>query len=426
MARVSDDQPREETVQTNSEFGNGPTLMPVDEALKRLLAQALSPPPGELVDTDRALGRVLAETLLSGVDVPPDDSSAMDGYAVATRDLRMPAMPLPVLQRIAAGARPHPMLAGTAARIFTGAPIPPGADAVILQEDCRIDAHGQLVVCAPARPGDHIRLAGSDIASGTAVLARGTRLRPQDLGLAASVGLARVPVYRRLRVGLISTGNELTAPGEFLSSGHIYNANRFTLAGMLQAIGCSPLDYGSVRDDPEATRRALARAAEEMDVVISSGGVSAGEEDHVRSAVAAIGRVDLWRIAVKPGKPLTFGFIGATPILGLPGNPVSAFVTFCLFARPFLLRSQGATDVAPPSVHGIAEFDREQAGTRREYLRARLRSVEHDDRITLYPNQSSGALISAAWADGLVELPEGEVVRRGQRVRFIPFAGLIT
>ncbi len=405
-------------------------LLSVDEALGRLLAGARPVSETETVPTLAATGRVLARAQPSGLDVPPLDNTAMDGYAVRSADCASGAARLRIGQRIAAGAVGRPLAAGTAARIFTGAPIPPGADAVVPQEQTAVDGDHVVVRHAP-RPGEWIRRAGEDIRKGAVILAAGTRLRAQETGLAASVGLATLPVHRRVRAALFSTGNELVMPGEPLPPGAIYNSNRFTLTGLLRMLGCEVEDLGIVPDTLAATRDALRRAAAASDVIVTSGGVSVGEEDHVKPAVDAEGRLDLWRIAMKPGRPLAFGAVrrtatgteaGEASFIGLPGNPVSGFVTFVLFVRPFVLRLQGATTIAPRALPLRADFDWPKPDARREFLRVRCND---SGGLDLFPNQSSGVLTSTVWADGLVDNPAKQPIRRGDTVRFLPFAELL-
>ncbi|WP_347307084.1 molybdopterin molybdotransferase MoeA [Thiobacter aerophilum] len=401
-------------------------MLSVDEALDRLLAAARPLTEVETVATEAALGRTLAQSQVSPIAVPPLDNSAMDGYAVRVSDLNTQGdTRLPVSQRILAGSVGVPLAPKTAARIFTGAPIPPGADAVVMQEDTTAVEDG-VTVHKAVTPGAHIRRAGEDIAPGATVLSAGTRLFPQHLGLAASVGLAQLPVVRRLRVATFFTGDELVAPGMPLEPGRIYNSNRYTINGLATALGFEVVDLGTVRDDLAATMAVLARAAQCADVVITSGGVSVGEADFVKAAVERQGRLDMWRIAVKPGKPLAFGEVAGKPFIGLPGNPVSVFVTFCLFARPFLLRMQGVQQVMPAAFWVEAAFDWPRPDRRREFLRARLvRDEEPTTRVEIYPHQGSGVLTSTVWGDGLVDVPAAAPVRQGERVRFIPFAELM-
>jgi molybdopterin molybdotransferase len=401
-------------------------LLSVEEALERLLGGARAVSEVETVPTVAATGRVLAAAQTSTLDVPPLDNTSMDGYAVRAADCQSGKARLRVAQRIPAGAVGQPLAPGTAARIFTGAPIPPGADAVVPQEQCESAGDEVVVKHAPA-PGEWIRRAGEDIRAGAVILEAGTRLRAQEIGLAASVGLASVPVYRRVRAALFSTGNELVMPGEKLPPGAIYNSNRFTLTGLLQMLGCEVVDLGIVPDSLEATRNALRTAAATTDLIVTSGGVSVGDEDHVKPAVTAEGRLDLWRLAIKPGRPLAYGAIrragGAeAAFIGLPGNPVSSFVTFVLFVRPYVLRLQGARAVEPRRYAARADFDWPQPDARREFLRARW---NRDGGLDLFPNQSSGVLTSTVWGDGLIDNPARRAIRRGDQVEFLPFSELL-
>ncbi|MFZ5483670.1 MAG: gephyrin-like molybdotransferase Glp [Pseudomonadota bacterium] len=394
-------------------------MLTTDEARARLLAAARALNDAETVPADAALGRVLAAPLVATVTVPPLDNAAMDGYALRLADWRE-GIRLPVTQRIPAGHLGVPLAPGTAARIFTGAPIPEGADCVVMQEDCAADDQGVLVQRAP-RLGDHIRRAGEDIRHGDAVLAAGDRLSPARLGVAAAVGAAQLTVFRRLRVAVFFTGDEIVLPGQPLPHGRIYNSNRATLRALLAQLGCELIDLGQVPDRLDATLAALEQAAGQADVILTSGGVSVGEEDHVKTALERLGTIDLWKVAMKPGKPLVHGRIGTTDFLGLPGNPVSAFVVFCLFARPFLLARMGATVTDPQAFTVAAGFDWPKPGKRREFLRARIEA----GRAVLYPNQGSGVLTSLAWADGLVDLEIGTTVNAGDPVRFLPLSELL-
>ncbi len=403
-------------------------LLSVDEALARLLAGARAVSEIETVSTLVATGRVLARAQTSLLDVPPLDNTAMDGYAVRSADCSSGAARLRVRQRIPAGAVGQPLEPGTAARIFTGGPIPPGADAVVPQEQTAADGDHVVIKHSP-QPGEWIRRAGEDIRAGATILEAGTRLRAQEIGLAASVGLATLPVQRKVKAALFSTGNELVMPGEPLPPGAIYNSNRFTLTGLFRMLGCEIEDLGIVPDTLEATRAALRRAAASSDVIVTSGGVSVGEEDHVKPAVDAEGRLDLWRIAMKPGRPLAFGAVrrdrvdgGEASFIGLPGNPVSSFVTFLLFVRPFVLRLQGAAAVEPRAFPLRADFDWPKPDSRREFLRVRFNAA---GGLELFPNQSSGVLTSTVWGDGLVDNPAQQPIRRGETVRFLPFAELL-
>ncbi len=394
-------------------------LLGVDAARARLLDSATPVAETETVAADAALGRVLAAPLISQVTVPPLDNSAMDGYAVRLADCADGAW-LPVAQRIPAGALGAPLAAGTAARIFTGAPVPDGVDTVVMQEDCETDGDRVRVVRAPAA-GANIRRAGEDIRAGQGVLDAGTRLGPAQLGVAASVGATTLTVYRRPRVAVFFTGDEIVLPGQPLAPGRIYNSNRASLLALLGQLGVEVIDLGQVPDRLDATRATLEAASRQADVVITSGGVSVGEEDHVRAALESLGRVDLWKVNMKPGKPLVRGRVGDADFLGLPGNPVSAFVVFCLFARPFLLKRMGATPAPMLAYPVVAGFDRRKPGQRREFLRARI----EDGRVVLFPNQSSGVLTSLAWADGLVDLDADVTVAAGDPVRFLSLPELL-
>jgi molybdopterin molybdotransferase len=401
-------------------------LRTVEEALAVLLERAPRPDRRERVPLSEALGRVLAVSVSSPIDVPGWDNSAMDGYAVNAADLAGERPRLRVAQRIAAGTAGEPLERGTAARIFTGAPMPPGADTVVVQEVCERDGENVVVGVVP-KSGANVRRVGEDIRAGSDVIAAGTRLGPAHLGLAASVGVAAVAVYPRVRVALFCSGDELVAPGSPLGPGQIYNSNQYTATGLLQALGCDVVPMGIVPDSLEQTVAALADAAGRADLVIGTGGVSVGEEDHVKPALERLGSLDLWRIAMRPGKPLAFGRIGSTPFIGTPGNPVSLFVTFVLFARPFILRMQGREEVAPQVIPATADFDWPRPDKRREYARARLsRGADGVARVSVFPSRSSAVLSSVAWADGLVEIPEGRVVSRGAPVDFLPFSGLLS
>jgi molybdopterin molybdotransferase len=404
----------------------GPELKPLEAALELLLRHARPVTEVESLATEAALGRVLAEPLLSALAVPPWDNSAMDGYAVRCVDIPRAGVRLPVSQRIAAGQPAAALEPGSAVRIFTGAPIPAGADAVVMQEACVATADAVVINDVP-RAGANIRRAGEDIGKGDELIAAGVRLRPQHLGLAASVGAARLWVFRRLRVAIFSSGDELVMPGQALRPGQIYNSNQFTLQGLLQAHGCEVHVLGIVEDTLAATMAALAAGAAKADLVLASGGVSVGEEDHVKPAVERLGSLDLWKIAIRPGKPLAFGHIQGTPFIGAPGNPVSLFVTFCLFARPFILRCQGQRDTQVPALTGVADFDWPRPDKRREFVRARLTiDAAGVARIAVFPSRSSGVLSSVAWANGLAVIPEGACVRKGDAVQFLSFSELMT
>ena len=401
---------------------NRPALLDFDTALGQLLALA-QPLAGQAdVPTAQALGRVLAQDQISSLDVPPMDNSQMDGWAVRRADL-LAGGELTMSQRIAAGSVPSPLLPGTVARVFTGAMIPPGADAVVMQEQARLDGERVHFEAVP-EPGEWIRRAGEDIRRGAVVLEAGTRLSPQALGLAASIGLASLPVKPRVRVACFFTGDELAMPGEPLKPGAIYNSNRFVLTALLSRLGCDVTDLGIVPDSLEATRAALRDAAAASDLIVTSGGMSVGEEDHVKPALQAEGSLKTWQVAIKPGKPLAWGEVrraqgGSAQFIGLPGNPVSSFVTFLLFVRPFILRMQGAREDTDRSLLMRADFDWPKPDRRREFLRARFNA---SGGLDLFVNQGSGVLTSTVWADGLIDNPPQQAIARGDRVRFLPFS----
>lgn len=397
-------------------------MLSVAEAQAFMLGAARPVTGVERVDTMRANGRVLASAQTSTLNVPERDNTQMDGYCVRAQDCASGAASLPVSQRIAAGHVGQPLQPGTAARIFTGALMPDGADCVVMQEQCTV-ADGVVTVHHVPHSGEWVRRQGEDIRAGSVILEAGRRLRSQEMGLAASVGLAQLPVLRKLRVAVFFTGDELAMPGEPLAPGAVYNSNRFTLRGLLENLGCEIMDLGIVPDSLEATRAVLRQAAEGSDLIITSGGVSVGEEDHIKPAVEAEGRLNMWQIAVKPGKPLAFGEVRDAFFVGLPGNPVSSFVTFLLFVRPFILRLQGvAGDLAPRSYALPVAFERLKADKRNEFLRAKING---EGELELFANQSSGVLTSTVWGDGLIDCPPGLSIARGDRLRFIPFNELL-
>ena len=392
------------------------SLVPLEEALELVLTGVGA--PAEIIELSlhEALGHTLAESPVSPVAVPGDDNSAMDGYAVRAGEA---AGVLTVSQRIAAGAVGEPLAPGTAARIFTGAAIPSGADAVVMQENCSVDKD-QLSINVDVNVGENIRARGQDIEAGSLVLSAGRVLRAQDLGLLASTGLSRVNVYRPLRVAVLSTGDELREPGSGeLKPGQLYNSNRYTLAGLLRSLNLEFVDGGIVPDDPESTATALLDAAGRADVVITSGGVSVGEEDHVKGQVERLGQLDLWKLAIKPGKPLAFGRVGETPFIGLPGNPTSVFVTFCLVARPFLLKKQGVRESAPPSLRAKAAFTVAQPGHRQDYLRVTVENTGQGLLARRFSNQSSGVLSSVSHSNALAVIPRGKTVEEGDSVEVL-------
>jgi molybdopterin molybdotransferase len=419
-------------------------MLATAEALATLLSAAGPIAGTESIPTLEALNRVLAADVTSPLDVPPMNTSSMDGYAIRTADLTTQGNSrLPVSQRIPAGHAPEPLKPGTAARIFTGATVPPGADAIVMQEQTEA-AGAEVTILHSPQAGEWITAQGADIRSGSVILPAGTRLTPQALGLAASVGCAELVVRRRVKVAVFFTGDELTMPGEPLKPGAIYNSNRFTLRGLLEKLGCEVTDYGIVVDKLDATRATLREAAEAHDLILTCGGVSVGEEDHVKPAVETEGRLAMWQIAMKPGKPLAFGAVrraaqrgeaaesasaaalasasAETFFIGLPGNPVSSFATFLLFVRPFILSLAGVQTVAPRALSLRADFTQSKADRRNEFLRARINPA---GGLDLFPNQSSAVLTSTVWGDGLIDNPPNHAISAGETVRFIPFSELL-
>ncbi len=405
-------------------------LLPLDDALQRLAAAAAA---HRITETDtvscfQGLGRVLAAEVRASIAVPGADNSAMDGYAMRAADVPVAGTVLPVSQRIPAGHVGQPLRPGTAARIFTGALVPDGADAVVMQEQCEAADEGRAVrVNTLPQAGLAIRRRGEDVAEGAVVLTAGQRLSPQALGLAASVGVGELPVWRRPRVAILCTGDELAMPGEPLKPGALYNSNRYTLRALAEAAGCAVTDLGNVPDRLDATRAALRQAAAGHDLIVTSGGVSVGEEDHLKPAAQAEGRLENWQLAIKPGKPLAFGAIhradGSEALLvGLPGNPVSSFVTWLLAVREVLAALQGLPAGLPPALPMRAGFDWPRPDKRREFLRVRVAS---DGRLELFANQGSGVLTSTVWADGLVDVPPAQPIAAGDLVVYRPLASWI-
>ncbi|MEM7564503.1 MAG: gephyrin-like molybdotransferase Glp [Pseudomonadota bacterium] len=395
-------------------------LLGYDDALMQL-TKRIKP---DMKTTDKpvmeALGGVLAQNIKATIDVPNSAMSSMDGYAIRCCDLSQGQTTLPVSQRIAAGEAGQALVARTAARIFTGAPIPEGADAVIMQE--QVDRlNDQIHFDVHPAPGQNIRPRGNDIKAGDQILTAGSRLRAQDLGQAASVGLQTLPVFNRVRVGMFFTGDELIEPGQPLARGKIYDSNRYTLRGLLETMGCEIVDLGLVGDTLDETRKAMQDASGRADLVVTTGGVSVGEEDHVRIALEQCGELMLWRLAIKPGKPLAYGEINNTSFIGLPGNPVSVFATFCLFVCPVIKIMQGREWRKPIAFPVRSNFDWLKPDSRREFLRARLNVHQGETVVEIYPNQDSGVLTSTVWADGFVEIAENQTVRNGEMVSYIPF-----
>jgi molybdopterin molybdotransferase len=428
-----------------------PPLRSLDDALAELLGHAAALPDSESVSTFDADGRVLAQDVVSALQVPPEDNSSMDGYALRSAELSDEGVALRVSQRIPAGSSGSALEPGTVARIFTGAPVPAGADAVVMQEDCEPVAgrDGFVRVQQIPKPGQWIRRAGEDVSRGATVLSKGERLTPAALGLAASIGMDRLQVAKRPRVALFSTGDELVMPGEVapdqMRPGAIYNSNRFFLRALLLRLGCVVTDMGIVPDRRDATLDALRSAAAAHDLILTSGGVSVGEEDHIKPAVQQLGSLDLWQIAIKPGKPFAYGRVNRTVhpelvegrgeastgsartdfahFIGLPGNPVSSFLTFLVLVRPFLLKLQGASELRVTPIRLVADFDWPRADKRREFLRVRRNA---GGSLELFTNQSSGVLTSAVWGEGVIDNPAGQTISRGDSVDFLPFPALLS
>lgn len=399
-------------------------LLPFSEAKSALLASARVIAEVEEIDLAEAFARVLAADQVSPITVPPFSNAAMDGYALRAADAGEAGVRLPVSQRIAAGDVAQPLAPGSAARIFTGAQMPEGADCVVIQEDCEADG-GMVIVRQPPTPGQHVRLQGSDLTPGKILLTAGSRFSAAGMGLLASVGIARVPVFRRLKAAIFFTGSELVMPGEPLPAGHIYNSNRYVMRGFLSELGVEILDLGIVADDREATRAALRRAASESDLILTSGGMSVGDEDHVVHAVRAEGHIDVWKIAAKPGKPLAFGAVAGaagreTPFIGLPGNPVAVWSSLLTLVAPYIRRRQGLARIEPERERLRADFGYTLKGNRQEFVRVRRNAR---GGLDLYPTQDSAVISSAAWADGVAVIPAGATILPGDMVEYLPGPG---
>lgn len=399
-------------------------LTPVEVAIAHLLATASAITESELLPLTESLGRVLERDYKVPADVPPADNSAVDGYALRAEDYIV-GQALSVSDRIPAGSAPHPLKPGTAARIFTGSEIPAGADTVIMQERVDVTNNG-ILINAEVKADQNIRRRGQDLSEGALALAKGTKIRPQEMGLLASMGVAKVAVVKKLRVAILSTGDELVDPGNPLSPGQIYNTNRFTLLALLAEAGCEVVLCETLRDTRSITRETLERAAAQADLIITSGGVSVGEEDHVRAVLEGSGELSLWRLAIKPGKPLAFGSIKGTPVLGLPGNPAAVLVTFLIVGMPYIRTCQGRLQIHPVGQQVTAALNVTSPSVRREFLRARTEFVNGTLQVSAYPNQSSGVLSSACWAEGLAVVPEHATIAEGDMMTYYPFTELLS
>ncbi|MDC1435692.1 molybdopterin molybdotransferase MoeA [Gammaproteobacteria bacterium] len=404
---------------------NKNALIVIDDALEHILQQALVTTNIEEVALSELSGRVIAETIKAGINVPGYDNSAMDGFAVNTDFVPSPETTLAISQIIPAGKVGFTLEAGTAARIFTGAPIPDGANAIILQEDTEHDEHQVKILQVP-KAGQNIRLCGHDIKQGDAILVKGHKLLPQDIGLLASLGQRKVKVYRPLSVSILNTGDELITPGQRLNPGQIYESNSFTLDALLKNLGMQTRKIGIVKDDLPATQKALLKAAEESDCIISSGGVSVGDADFVKTAVENLGELSLWKLAIKPGKPFSFGHLGEIPFFGLPGNPVAVFVTFLMLVKPYLLKMQGGQNIHPEKYQLPAGFEVPEAGSRQEYIRVRININQHNQQELIpFSNQGSSVMTSTSWANGLAIIPVNATVKKGDLLEFLPYTGLL-
>mgnify|MGYP000904140315 CR=1 FL=1 len=404
---------------------NKNALIVIDDALEHILQQALVTTNIEEVALSGLSGRVIAETIKAGINVPGYDNSAMDGFAVNTDFVPSPETTLAISQIIPAGKVGFTLEAGTAARIFTGAPIPDGANAIILQEDTEHDEHQVKILQVP-KAGQNIRLCGHDIKQGDAILVKGHKLLPQDIGLLASLGQRKVKVYRPLSVSILNTGDELITPGQRLNPGQIYESNSFTLDALLKNLGMQTRKIGIVKDDLPATQKALLKAAEESDCIISSGGVSVGDADFVKTAVENLGELSLWKLAIKPGKPFSFGHLGEIPFFGLPGNPVAVFVTFLMLVKPYLLKMQGGQNIHPEKYQLPAGFEVPEAGSRQEYIRVRININQHNQQELIpFSNQGSSVMTSTSWANGLAIIPVNATVKKGDLLEFLPYTGLL-
>ena len=403
------------------------SLMSVDEALEFLLDASVTTEKKESVSLDNSLSRILAFDIHSTINVPGFDNSAMDGYAIALSDnqLLQNNLSFDIVDRIPAGSTGNELNKGCAARIFTGAPIPKGANTVIMQEECEVSEDGvQITIARAIKLNENIRPTGNDIVEDDVILSSGKQIQPQDISLASSVGVGELIVYKKIKVGVFFTGDELVEPGTPLSSGKIYNSNRYALVALLGQVGCEVINLGNIEDKFSATCDALEALESQCDLIMTTGGVSVGEEDHVKPAVESLGELNLWKIRMKPGKPLAYGKVKQTPFIGLPGNPVSSFVTFCIFSLPFIKKMQGNNNYQSKIIKVKANFECKRAKPRREYARARIDHSENTPVANLYPKQGSDVMSSIVWADGLVEIPENKTFESGELLNYYPLSEL--
>ena len=403
------------------------SLLSADEALEFLLDASTATEKKESVSLDNSLSRILASDIHSTINVPGFDNSAMDGYAIALNDnqLLQKNLSFDIVDRIPAGSTGNELSKGCAARIFTGAPIPKGANTVIMQEECEVSEDGtQITITRTIKLNENIRPTGNDILENDVILSSGKQIQPQDISLASSVGVGELTVYKKIKVGVFFTGDELVEPGIPLSSGQIYNSNRYALVALLEQVGCEVINLGNIEDKFSATCDALEALESQCDLIMTTGGVSVGEEDHVKPAVESLGELNLWKIRMKPGKPLAYGKVKQTPFIGLPGNPVSSFVTFCIFSLPFIKKMQGNNNYQSKIIKVKANFECKRAKPRREYARARIDHSESTPVANLYPKQGSDVMSSIVWADGLVEIPENKTVELGELLNYYPLSEL--
>jgi len=403
------------------------SMMSADEALDFLLNAANAPSKTERVGLDDSLGRILAEDINSSINVPGFDNSAMDGYTIALGDqhLGKSGLSFSIVDRIPAGSTGNTLEEGLAARIFTGAPIPEGANTVIMQEECTLsEDDSQITIDRAINLHENIRLTGNDIIQGGVILKKGKQLQPQDISLAASVGVGELSVFSQIKVGVFFTGDELVEPGKPLTPGKIYNSNRYALVALLKQVGCNVVNLGNIEDKLQTTIDALSSLSGECDLIITTGGVSVGEEDHVKPAVESLGELNLWKIRMKPGKPLAYGTVKDTPFIGLPGNPVSSFVTFGIFTLPFIKIMQGNSHHKASPIQVQANFDCKKARPRREYARAQLDYSTGTLQANLFPKQGSDVMSSIVWAHGIIEIPENTTFEKGKILNYYPLSEL--
>ena len=404
------------------------SLMSADDALSFLIDSASVTAMTEAVSLDDSLGRILASDIHSTINVPGFDNSAMDGYTIALNDNQVAQenLSFDVVDRIAAGSTGNDLKIGNAARIFTGAPIPNGANTVVMQEECTLsEDKSQITVKRAINLNENIRPTGNDILKDNVILSSGRQIKPQDISLAASVGVGELVVFKKIKVGVFFTGDELVEPGNPLTPGKIYNSNRYALVALLKQVGCDVINLGNIEDKLDATCEALEALESQCDLIMTTGGVSVGEEDHVKPAVEKLGELNLWKIRMKPGKPLAYGKVKQTPFIGLPGNPVSSFVTFCIFSLPFIKKMQGNSNYESKILKVKTNFDCKRAKPRREYARVRIDHSTETPLANLFPKQGSDVMSSVVWADGIIEIPENTTFETGTILNYYSMSELI-